>query len=141
VNASFQKHESDIDVSFISMLFESPNISEISIFIVICERHCPLMTFIWIVYEDVSDMYHKLKSCARGVGRRTSSACRPGARVIRVCMNMNESMSHRIHRLGRGGEALTGPGGEAALDGEYLAKAELGERFRELLRRAAGLVE
>jgi hypothetical protein len=59
VNASFQKLDSDIDVSFISMRYESPNISEISVFIVVRERYYSLMIVICIVYEDVSDMYHK----------------------------------------------------------------------------------
>ena len=59
MNASFQKLESDIDVSFISMRYESPNISEISVFIVIRERYYSLIDVICIVYEDVSDMYHK----------------------------------------------------------------------------------
>lgn len=59
MNASFQKLDSDIDVSFISMRFESPNISAITIFIVARERYYSLMDVICIVYEDVSDMYHK----------------------------------------------------------------------------------
>ena len=59
MNASFQKLDSYIDVLFISMQFESPTISEISVFIVICERYCSPISVIWIVYEDVSDMYHK----------------------------------------------------------------------------------